>query len=502
MSGEEPQDLGLAILPPGWASARVGEISRRVVVGFVGPAKQHYRAEGVPFLMGKNIRNGALDLSDISRVTLEFHRSLPKSELHAGDVAVVRIGRSGDAAVVPGGLGPANCAGLVVVKQPTGTSPEFLARYFNSPQGKRASEDEARGVTRKTLNTRKVEQALVPVPPLNEQRRIVAKIEALQERSKAAKDALDAIPPLLEKFRQSVLAAAFRGDLTKSWRERQPEIEPAAVLLDRIRAERRRRFSEANPKKKYVEPAPVDPSGLPELPAGWCWVRLQDIASLLNGDRGKNYPNQREYVEVGLPFINAGHIRPDGTLSGEEMNFITREKFNELAAGKIEPGDLVYCLRGTLGKTATVDPLIEGAIASSLAIIRPGEAEYRKFLYYFLVSPLGRAEIKKYDNGSAQPNLSAASVGQYLLPMPPRHELSAFCSAIEEALAAVAASVSPLKRSLALAQTLDQSILAKAFRGELVPQDPNDEPASVLLERIRAEREAAGPAKTKRRRST
>jgi hypothetical protein len=132
----------------------------------------------------------------------------------------------------------------------------------------------------------------VPLPPLGEQRRIVAKLEALQERSRRARDALDAIPPLLEKLRQSILAAAFRGDLTKEWRAQHPHVEPADKLLARIRLERRKKWEETELakmvakgkppkddawKKKYVEPKPVDTEGLPRLPKGWCWAAARDV---------------------------------------------------------------------------------------------------------------------------------------------------------------------------------------------------------------------------------
>ena len=334
-----------------------------------------------------------------------------------------------------------------------------------------------------------------PLPPLPEQRRIVAKLDELRVRSRKAREALDSVPALLDKLKQSVLAAAFRGDLTAEWRAAQPpgSVEPASVLLDRIRAERRKRWEQANPKKKYVEPEPMDTEGLPELPEGWCWGSLREMASFANGDRGKNYPNVSEYVEHGIPFINTGHIRPDGTLSSDSMHFITREKFNELGGGKIQSGDLVYCLRGaTLGKTAFVVPYVEGAIASSLVIIRPHSLDYAKYLYYFLTGPLGREEIGKYDNGSAQPNLAAASVAQYLLPIPPSREMKALCSVLDEVLVAGMTRATGIKRLCTTIDQLDQSILAKAFRGELVPQDPNDEPAEYLLARIRAESGAGG----------
>ena len=127
------------------------------------------------------------------------------------------------------------------------------------------------------------------MPPLAEQRRIVAKIEALQERSRRAREALSEVGPLLEQFRQSVLAAAFRGDLTADWRAAHPHVEPASALLQRIRAERRHRWEQAelakyeakgqkppkNWQEKYQEPSRSTIPDLPELPAGWAWATLE-----------------------------------------------------------------------------------------------------------------------------------------------------------------------------------------------------------------------------------
>ncbi len=104
----------------------------------------------------------------------------------------------------------------------------------------------------------------------------------------------------------------------------------------------------------------------------------------------------------------------------KEMNFITREKFDSLRSGKIQTGDLVYCLRGaTLGKTAFIDPLTEGAVASSLVIVRPSSLLDSKFLYFFLTSPPGQGLIKGFENGADQPNLGARSVAKYPIPIPP-----------------------------------------------------------------------------------
>lgn len=124
---------------------------------------------------------------------------------------------------------------------------------------------------------------------------------------------------------------------------------------------------------------------------GWEDFKLGEVCKFENGDRGKNYPHRSEYVTYGIPWINTGHIQPNGTLSETEMNFISQEKFDSLRSGKIKSGDLVYCLRGaTLGKTALVEPLTVGAVASSLVIIRPREILNSRFLYYFLTSTVGQ----------------------------------------------------------------------------------------------------------------
>lgn len=150
----------------------------------------------------------------------------------------------------------------------------------------------------------------------------------------------------------------------------------------------------------------------------WREVTLGDLADFINGDRGKNYPGVVDRVEFGVPFINTGHILPSGRLSNDEMDYITRDKYNQLGSGKVRSGDIVYCLRGsTIGKTAR-NHFEEGAIASSLVIVRAKAGVNQDYLYYFLTSPRGQQLAKENDNGSAQPNLSAKLLSKYPLRVP------------------------------------------------------------------------------------
>lgn len=148
----------------------------------------------------------------------------------------------------------------------------------------------------------------------------------------------------------------------------------------------------------------------------WEYKKLGEVAKFINGDRGVNYPSQSDFVEVGVPFVNAGHLK-NNAIDFSSMNYITREKFDKLGSGKIQKGDLLFCLRGSLGKKAIVDNIEEGAIASSLVILRPSAINTR-FLSYYLESPLINDEIERSNNGSSQPNLSARSVSQFLIPIP------------------------------------------------------------------------------------
>jgi type I restriction enzyme S subunit len=195
-------------------------------------------------------------------------------------------------------------------------------------------------------------------------------------------------------------------------------------------------------------------------------MQLGQVSELINGDRSKNYPNKAEYVPEGVAWINTGHIEPDGTLSTEWMHFITRKKFDSLRSGKVRPGDLVYCLRGaTLGKTAIITQYEEGAVASSLVIIRLSPVVEPRYAYRFLTSPLGREQIFQFDNGSAQPNLSANNVKKYWVPIPPHAEQRRIVAKVDQLMAMVDALETRLSASHTTAKNLLDALVAELTSG-------------------------------------
>jgi len=157
---------------------------------------------------------------------------------------------------------------------------------------------------------------------------------------------------------------------------------------------------------------------------GWSTSTLDNAADFINGDRGKNYPSSSDYVANGIPFVSASDL--DGRridLSG--ATFISQGAYDRLGSGKIEQGDILFCLRGSLGKIGLAMGIQKGAIASSLVIIRPKQNTTRDFLYYILSGSTGKTIARELDNGSVQGNLSVRELKQVEIDLPPFNEQKA-----------------------------------------------------------------------------
>ena len=225
------------------------------------------------------------------------------------------------------------------------------------------------------------------------------------------------------------------------------------------------------------------------IPEGWAWAHLSDIAQILNGDRGQNYPAKNKLQDTGIPFVSASNIE-SGVVISNNLLCMTEAQYKSLGAGKLITNDIVYCIRGSLGKCGFFT-MSKGAISSSLVIVRPFRENnvIRKYLFLYLNASLAESEIKKYDNGSAQPNLAAKDFARFLIPVPPLDELDTIVKKTDNVLMLVE-QITNNKESIKNIISLTTSkILDLAIHGKLVPQNENDEPASVLLERIQAEKE-------------
>ena len=321
-----------------------------------------------------------------------------------------------------------------------------------------------------------------------------------------------------QQLKNSILQMAVSGKLVPQ----DPNDEPASALLERIRTEKERLVKEGKIKKEKNpsrifrgsdnlpyeqignrEPVCIADEVPFEIPESWEWCRLGSIFAILNGDRGKNYPAKSTLSSSGIPFISALNLDGSSVVQDDNLLCMSEKQYERLGNGKLIKGDIVVCIRGSLGKHGKY-PFERGAIASSLVILRSYmEQDYiSDYVMMYLDAPIFFFEIKKYDNGTAQPNLSARNLERFFIPVPPLAEQQRIVEKYEELLPFINEYSEKEQQTQELNETfpdqLRKSILQYAVQGKLVPQDPLDEPASVLLDRIRAEKErliAAGKIK-------
>ena len=385
------------------------------------------KTETVNPLQSPSVEFDYIDVSSVSNTTFEIQETQRLKEKDAPSRAR-KLVRTNDIifatirptlqriAVVPEHLDKQVCStGYFVLRPKLGIDHRFVIYSLFTENFVGQMESLQKGASYPAVTDGYVRAQEIPVPPLAEQQRIVG-----------------------------VLDEAFEG-LATAKANAEKNLQNARALF------------ESHLQSVFTQRDP-----------GWVEKPLGEVCEFENGDRGKNYPNRNEYVETGIPWINTGHIQPDGTLSMEEMNFITREKFDSLRSGKIQPRDLVYCLRGaTLGKTALVDPLTEGAVASSLVILRPSSLLDGSFLYFFLTSPAGQGLIKGFENGAAQPNLGAKSVAKYPISFPKLPEQREIADSLIELREQTQRLARLYEQKLAALEVLKKSLLHQAFTGEL-----------------------------------
>ncbi|MCC7110312.1 MAG: restriction endonuclease subunit S [Deltaproteobacteria bacterium] len=443
----------------------------------------------------ESLAGGRIDHDRCAFIDEDTHGLLARSQLSAGDVLFSIAGTLGRTALVTVQDLPANTNQAVAIVRPTAAvDGNFLQLCAQHRAASLGDELGGRGVGLQNLNLAQLGALDVPLPPMNEQRRIVAKLDALLARSKKAREHLDRIPALLDALKRSILAAAFRGDLTADWRKANPDVEPATKLLGRIRAERRRRWEEElrakgkDPKKaKYEEPAPVAESELPELPEGWCWAPLGALVNQI--DTGKNEetlnrePEGDEHAVVKVSAVTGGAF--DATAA----KAIKPERF--LSSAAIRRGDLLLArANGTLSMIGAAVLVEEDhtklMLPDKILRLHPNGAVERRFLLHSLRSREARDFIEQNATGIDVRNISQAKLVEVPIALPPLEEQRRVMSLLDGLLAGCQALKLRSDAQARALATLESSTLGAAFRGELVPQDPNDEPADAMLARLRA----------------
>ena len=481
-------------LPSGWVSTTVADFCEVVGGGTPSTDESTHWDGTIPWITSADIY-GVKDIRPRRQINEGAIKASATSLVPSGSIVVVtRVGLGKVALTEEPLCFSQDSQGLVFN---TSYVNGLYFTYFLS-ESVQKFKYESRGTTINGVTKKQLRDLPVLLPPLAEQHRIVAEIEKQFTRLDASVAVLRRAQANLKRYRASVLKDACEGRLVPSEadlaRSEGREYEPASVLLERILAERRARWeSQEKRRVKYKEPSAPDTSALPELPEGWVWATVEHLVvePLANGRSVKT-------VAEGFPVLRLTALR-EGEIDETEHK-IGKWTAQQAEPFLIEKGDFFVSRGSGSIRLVGIGGLVrevESAVAFPDTMIRFRLNEFVLNRYFSLMwnSYVVRAQVEASARTTAgiykvnQQDLAAMTI-----PLPPLAEQWRIVAEVERRLSVVQQAEATVEVSLARAERLRQSILNQAFSGRLVPQDPDDEPASALLERIRTEREAEAQA--------
>ncbi|MFO9752161.1 restriction endonuclease subunit S [Legionella pneumophila serogroup 1] len=492
-------------LPNGWHLTTLGDVCTDPQYGYTTKASD----EGsIQLLRTTDITSGNIDWA-----TVPFCHENPtdpeKYLLEDGDIVISRAGSVGVSYLLKEPKKAVFASYLIRFKPLI--NKKFFKYFLNSPYYWSQISESRLGIAVQNVNASKLKEIEFSLPPLKEQKRIVAKIDELFSELDNGIAALKIAREQLKVYRQALLKHAFEGKLTAKWREENADkLETAEQLLIRIQKERNAHYQQQleawkaavkeweaknNIGKKPSKPKPLKSLGplpenmiieLPELPSSWYWGRLGNLTTSVE------YGTSAKSSESGLvPVIRMGNLQ-NGKIDWSDLAY-TSDK-DEIEKYLLTPNDVLFNRTNSpelVGKTAKYrgeqPALFAGYLIRINQINSIVESDY---LNYFLNSHIA----KQYGNtvktdGVNQSNINGEKLQNYPFPFCSILEQTKIVEILEEKLSLSESTIQDIESQLVKAETFRQSILKKAFSGNLVPQDPNDEPANNLLDRIKVEKE-------------
>ncbi len=508
----DDSDKGLAdlpSLPAGWSWAKVREVGE-VKLGRQRSPEHHHGKHMRPYLRVANVYEDRIDLSDVLEIKLT-PEEYETYQLRHGDI-LLNEGQSlewvGRPAMYKDDL-PGACFQNTLVRFRPGPHllPSFALLVFRYYLHSRRFQKIAKWtVNIAHLGASRFAEVEFPLPPMDEQARIVEKFDELFSELEAGVAILERVRSTVKRYRAAVLKAANEGKMTKEWREQYPDTESASVLLDRILAERYRNQEQVElaksiqrgklPFKKWAEKLEINHStetlNLPLLPKTWKWTRIKNLADDTEGAIGAGpfgtIFKARDFRSSGVPIIFLRHVG-EAKYKTEKPGFMDSAKWKELfQTYSVYGGELLITKLGEPPGTCAIYPHEIGPAMVTPDVIRMSVNE-RAAIPLYLMHYLNSFEARRFTSGAAfgttRPRLTIPLFRELPVPLAPIDEQKQIAEEIERHMSIINKIEIQIAANLKRSIRLRQSILKRAFEGKLVPQDPDDEPTGRLLERTR-----------------
>jgi type I restriction enzyme S subunit len=463
---------------------------------------------GHPYLRIVDLKDGTVDRSNIRYVPSNVWPKIQRYTISHGDVYITIVGSIGEAGTIPADLDRANLTeNAAKITGLSGVVPEYVALWLRSTFCQALIQDNIHSAGQGKLALFRIEKLPIPVPPFEEQERIASKVKALLVRIRAAQERLDKIPTIIKRFRQAVLAAACNGNLTADWRGRNPNSETAQELISHVGQRRRESLDgvmRTAAKRRAItlndfdnlQVALRDDLELSDLPETWQWVDLRFVMT-------PEEPFCYGVVQPGAddprgPKLIRVCDMAGGRVLRENLRGIPPSVHSQYQRSVLRGGEVLVSLVGTIGRPAIAPPDLAGAnIARAVAKIPVREFDAR-FILLWLSSSQAEAWMVGDAREVARKTLNLEQLRTLPVPLAPLPEQQEIVRRVEKMFTLADRLQMRYENAKAQVERLTQSVLAKAFRGELVPTEAElarresreYETAAQLLARIRATNEA------------
>ena len=435
-----------AATPAAWARVPLGEVAHLVLGKMLDKAKRTAGAP-MPYLRNSNVRWHGFDLDDIYEMPFE-PSEIERYSAREGDVMICEGGEPGRAAVWRGPTIMFQKAIHRVRPRESAFDPRWLVWQLRHDAARGRLAESFTGTTIKHLTGSALARYEIVLPPITEQRRILTKLDELLARSRAARAALDTVPPLLDQYQRAFLAAAFRDFL-----------------------------------------------------AGTC--TSYPLESLIPSGRTITYGIVQTGTPVinGVPTVRCGDIKRF-RIAVDTLKRVAPDVEAQYPRTRLQGGEVLLAIRGSVGEVAIAPPALAGAnVSREVAVIPPRADVDPEYLMYLLASPVVAAAISSKVKGVAQSGINIGDLRRIEIPLPSRERQAGIVQMIRGTLASCERLSSHMLSSCSEVDLLEHATLAKAFRGELVSQDPADEPAVAALARL-GDGENAGSTSHRRARAS